>query len=58
MLMVYGNKFGSKRPKKKPTATEKLSFIYHVNKIMHFKLTGKTTSDGVFNWPAEEGQAI
>lgn len=32
--------------------------MYHVNKIMHFKLTGKTTSDGGFNWPAEEGQAI
>jgi hypothetical protein len=27
-------------------------------KIIHLKLTGKTTSDGGFNWTAEEGQAI
>lgn len=55
MMMVYGNRFGSKRQKKKNNSNKKLSFIYHVNKIMYFKLAGKTTSDGGFNWPAEEG---
>jgi hypothetical protein len=29
-----------------------------LNKIIYLELSGETTSDGGFNWPAEEGQAV
>jgi hypothetical protein len=56
MMMICYKKLEVKRPTK--TTTTKLSCICHVNKIMNFKIIGKTTSDGGFNWPAEEGQAV